>query len=232
MEVWRCRDLPGYLAAFSERGEAPPEEPSATAHLAREFAAQLGVPGISIARATQVHGHDVLEATENLKAGETALLGQGDILLTRQANVALVVQTADCVPILLAAGGAVAAIHAGWRGTAGSAAAVAVRALCQRGEAAPSLVRAFIGPAIGACCYEVGSDVAAVFPTEFAQPAGNGKFHLDLKGANRVQLEAEGVPPANITVLPFCTMCGGQRFASYRRDGAGAGRMIALIARL
>ena len=232
MELWAERSDPRFLLAVSSRGEAPPGHPSATSHLARELARVLGHPQIPIARATQVHGTAILEPADGLAPGETRLAGEGDILLTRRRGLALVVQTADCVPILLVAEEAVAAVHAGWRGTATGAARSAAAAMRERAGVAPGSIRAYLGPAIGACCYEVGGEVAGNFAGEFLRRECHGKFRLDLKGANRAQLESEGISAANITVLPHCTMCGGPRLASYRRDGAGAGRMISMVARL
>jgi copper oxidase (laccase) domain-containing protein len=93
-------------------------------------------------------------------------------------------------------------------------------------------MRAWLGPSIGPCCYEVGGEVAAQFAGEFVRRSCAGRYTLDLPAVNRSQLEAAGVPAANISVHPACTRCSGQKFASYRRDGAAAGRMIALIALL
>ena len=221
-----------FLAAFSNRGDAPPEEPSATAHLARLFASALGHAALPIGRATQVHGTAVLEPGEAPPRGEVVLLGEGDILMTARPGVGLAVQTADCVPILLSSARAVAAVHAGWRGTALGAARTAVRELRTRFGVEPGSLSAHIGPAIGICCYEVGGEVAAQFAGDFLRRPCGGRFRLDLKAANRAQLEAEGVPAANIDTVPLCTMCGGEKLASYRRDGKNAGRMIALVARL
>jgi YfiH family protein len=230
MELWRSRRGP-CVAAFSKRGEAPPGAASPTAHLARRLAEAIGQPALPIARAAQIHGKDVLAVREPVAPGETREIGRGDVLVTARAGIALAVQTADCVPILLFGGAGVAAVHAGWRGTAAGAAAEGVRALaCESGEP-PSAFSAVLGPAIGACCYEVGGDVAAAFAGEFVRRECGGKFRLDLKAANRAQLEREGVLPENIDVLPFCTRCGGPHLASYRRDGAAAGRMIGLVAR-
>ncbi|HET9794983.1 MAG TPA: polyphenol oxidase family protein [Thermoanaerobaculia bacterium] len=231
MDLWSDR-RGETIAAFSRRGEAPPETPSATAHLARRLAAALGRPALPIARATQVHGKGVLAVREPIPAGETRLVGEGDVLVTTRSDVALVVQTADCVPILLQASAGVAAIHAGWRGTAVRAAAEGVRALARECGEAPSAFRAVLGPAIGACCYEVGGEVAATFAGAFVRRECGGKFRLDLKSANRAQLEEEGILPGRIEVLPFCTHCGGAELASFRRDGPGAGRMIGLVARV
>jgi YfiH family protein len=154
------------------------------------------------------------------------------VLVTAQAGVGLAVQTADCVPVLLFAEGGIAAVHAGWRGTASGAAAAGVRALARESATSPAMMHAVIGPAIGVCCYEVGGDVATSFAGDFVHRACGGKFQLDLKAANRAQLENEGIRRDHIEVLPFCTLCGGSDLASYRRDGAGAGRMIALVARI
>jgi hypothetical protein len=220
---------PGLLAGFSGRGAAPREERSPTAFLARRFARALAADGLPIVRATQVHGTRAVLVRDAPGRNEVRDAGKGDILATDLSGVALVVQTADCVPILLAGVRSVAAVHAGWRGSARNAAAEGVAALAQLGEA-PSSLRAYLGPAIGACCYEVGGEVAAHFAGEFLRRSCDGRFRLDLTAVNRTQLESAGVPQANISAHPACTRCGGERFASYRRDGAAAGRMIALIA--
>jgi len=229
--LWKGR-LGSAIAAFSRRGDAPAEIPSATAHLARRLAGAIGRPALPIARGTQVHGTGVLPVRDAIPDGETRLVGEGDILVTTRTDVAIVVQTADCVPILLHSPSGIAVIHAGWRGTVAGAAAHGVRALARESGAAPSSFRAVLGPSIGACCYEVGGEVAAAFAGTFVRRECGGKFRLDLKAANRSQLEEEGIPAENVDVLPFCTCCGGPELASYRRDGPGAGRMIALLARI
>jgi YfiH family protein len=219
------------VIAVSERGLAPEGDPSPTAFLARRLARTLGLPAIPIVRATQVHGtaaHRVREAP----AAETVLdVGSCDILVTTIPGVALVVQTADCVPVVLAGPGAVGMAHAGWRGSARNAAGAAVEEMSRAGIP-PSDLRAWLGPSIGPCCYEVGGEVAAQFAGEFARRSCGGRYTLDLPAVNRSQLEAAGVPAANISAHPACTRCGGEKFASYRRDGAAAGRMISLVALL
>jgi YfiH family protein len=122
------------------------------------------------------------------------------------------------------------AAHAGWRGTAKQVAGEAVRALEALGAARQTL-RAWLGPAIGPCCYEVGGEVAAQFADEFVRTGGGSGYRLDLKSVNAAQLQEAGIPGEAIAIHPACTKCGGEMFASYRRDGARAGRMIALIAR-
>jgi purine-nucleoside/S-methyl-5'-thioadenosine phosphorylase / adenosine deaminase len=219
------------VVAFSVRGAAPPREPSATSHLARQLAVSLGLGEIPIVRATQVHGTEVCNVRLPPGTGRVADAGTGDILATGLTGLALAVQTADCVPILLAAPEGVAAVHAGWRGTAEGAAHAGVEALLGLGVHV-SEIRAYLGPAIGLCCYEVGLEVASRFDEALLRPGPNGRPHLDLAQANRRQLVGAGIAPEAITQFSGCTRCGGADFASYRRDGARAGRMIALIARL
>jgi YfiH family protein len=230
---WIFRPLdppPGILVAFSGRGLAPPEHPSPTAFLARRFADALALGGAPIVRPTQVHGSQAVTVRHPPGQGEVRDAGPCDALATDLPGVALVVQSADCVPIVLAGERAVGVVHAGWRGSAKNAAAAEVAALAAL-EERPENLCAWLGPAIGACCYEVGGDVAAQFAGQFARRSCNGGFRLDLAAVNRSQLEAAGVSPRNISTYPACTRCGGERFASYRRDGAASGRMIALVMR-
>jgi hypothetical protein len=174
-------------------------------------AAPLSQDGMATLK--QIHSARVLSAHA------PGLIGEGDALVTDRAGVTVSVRTADCYPILLVATNTrvVAAIHAGWRGTA---AGVAVEAL-KRMNAAPDGVLAAIGPGIGVCCYEVGEEVAQ----QFGQHAGR----LDLAEANRRQLIDAGIPDRNIEVLQHCTFCKADQFHSYRRDKDQAGRMISFI---
>lgn len=231
LPVFRPAGLPpGLLAAFSGRGIAPPGEPAPTSLLARRLAGCLSLDGTPIVRATQVHGSRAVTIRQSPGAGEAVDAGECDILATPLPRVALAVQTADCVAILLASRTAVATVHAGWRGTARNAALAAVRSLADLG-APPASLRAWLGPSIGRCCYEVGGEVASRFAGEFLRASCGGRFHLDLAAVNRAQLEAAGVPAGAISAHTACTKCGGEKFASYRRDGAAAGRMIGLIVR-
>ncbi len=224
------RTPPGLTVAFSGRGVAPEGEASPTAFLARRLADALGMSRAPIARATQVHGNTVTVIRESPGRGEVRDAGQCDVLVTEISGVALVVQTADCVPIVLAGLRTVAVVHSGWRGSARRAAASGVAALTSLGED-PRFLDAWIGPSIRVCCYEVGGEVAAQFAGDFVRAQCGGKFRLDLAAVNRSQLEASGVGAARISIHPACTRCGGEQYASFRRDGAKAGRMIALVAR-
>ncbi len=217
------------LLGVSGRATAPPGTAAPTEFLARRLASALGAARLPIVRATQVHGRAAVVVRVAPAEGAAQDAGECDVLATRVAGVALVIQTADCVPILLRAPGAVAAAHAGWRGSSLGAASAAVAILRDLG-AEPARVTAWIGPAIGRCCYQVGGEVASRFAGEFVRRDCAGGFRLDLKAVNRAQLESAGVLPARIVVHPACTRCGGDRYASYRRDGTDAGRMIGLIA--
>jgi YfiH family protein len=221
---------PGLTVAFSGRGVAPEGEESPTAFLARRFARAIGLSEIPIVRATQVHGNSAFVVREAPAAGEVRDAGPCDILATSLPDVALVVQTADCVPIVLTGLRTVVVVHAGWRGSAKQAAASGVETLLSLGEE-PGKVAAWFGPSIRSCCYEVGGEVAAQFAGDFVRAGCGGKFRLDLVSVNRAQLESSGVPSDRIAIHPGCTLCGGEKFASFRRDGAKAGRMIALVAR-
>lgn len=228
----RPRSLPpGLFVAFSGRGAAAPGEPFPTAHLAARLAAALGLDGTPIVRATQVHGNRTVTLRQVPPAGTVSDAGECDALATDREGLALVVQTADCVPILLATRQTVGAVHAGWRGAAGDAAGAGVRALTDLG-ARPEEIRAWLGPSIGLCCYEVGGEVASRFAGDFVRRDCAGRHRLDLRGVNRAQLETAGILPNHISIHPACTFCGGEQYASYRRDGAAAGRMIGLVARL
>ena len=163
----------------------------------------------------QVHSAECVAAE-----GRCGELGPGDALLEDKRGSVVAVKTADCIPILLADGRrrAVAAVHAGWRGTVARIAARALEAMHARFGTEPVDVHAAIGPGIGKCCYEVGPEVARHF-------GESGRAHIDLTGANRHQLRQAGVAAARIYSADLCTMCRSAEFHSYRRDRDAAGRM-------
>ena len=158
---------------------------------------------------------------------------QADAALATLPGLFLGIETADCLPVLLAdpQRRVVAAAHAGWRGTVKGAARAAVRALVEAGSAPPELLAA-LGPNIGPCCYEVGDDVRAAFGepgARFFRPGPRGRPHLDVRAANRAQLEEEGLRPDRIASLDECTFCRADAYHSYRRDAKSAGRMINFV---
>jgi YfiH family protein len=162
---------------------------------------------------------------------------EGDALVTDLVGQRIGVRTADCVPILLVDANtrAVAAVHAGWRGTLAGIASKALLRLCAEFGTDPADVYVAIGPAIGACCYEVGFEVAERFNDVFAgnvpRQSPNGRPMLDLIEANRRSLIAASIPEHHIYSSSLCTYCCHSDFFSYRRDPANPGRMISYIGR-
>jgi hypothetical protein len=165
-----------------------------------------------------------IHSAEVLAAAEEGCTGDGDALIATRPGLAVSIRTADCLPILLAdpRRGVVAAVHAGWRGTAGRIVAAAVNRMCGQHGCDSASIHAAIGPGIGPCCYQVGPEVARQFGQE-------GTVHLDLAAANREQLLETGVVASHIDTIGLCTRCRADLFHSWRRDGAAAGRMISYI---
>jgi len=173
------------------------------------------------------------------------------VLVTDDPDVALVVRAADCVPLLVAdpRTGAVGAAHAGWRGTAAGAAGALVKAMAREFSSWPTDLIAAIGPSIGVCCYEVGSDVVDAFaaagherdlidrwfserwaPRGGAGIGGDGpRLVLDLAAANRDQLILAGLSGENVHVSGLCTASNLEVFPSYRAEGPSAGRILGVI---
>ena len=181
----------------------------------------------------QVHS-DIIHVIEKVPA-ETPV---GDALITRTPGILICVRTADCLPLLILdrESGVSAAVHCGWKGTSKKLASKVVRFLKAKFRCSPGSLLAALGPAIGRDCYEVGEDVAGEFgysgETEFSffSPLGSGKYLLDLKRANRIQLEEEGIPPGQIYSMDICPHCD-PRFYSYRRDKSECGRLLSFIGR-
>jgi YfiH family protein len=183
--------------------------------------------GLRFARVRQVHGARVIRVDS-----PTAPVEEADAVIATRSGVAACVSVADCVPILLADpdSGVVAAVHAGWRGTIGRAAAEAVRALGELG-AAPGRLLVAIGPSIGPCCYEVSPDLGERFRAEVGPVVVVGDApRLDLWASNRLVLEAAGVPSERIELVGRCTSCERELFFSHRRDRGQTGRQMAFIA--
>ncbi len=183
---------------------------------------------------------------------------KGDASVTNRPGLLLAVQTADCVPILLVdpKQRAVAAIHAGWKGTLARIAEKAVGRLRLEFGCKPADLLAALGPSIGPCCYEVGADFVTKFTAQFADaseyfdeprtgdepnplqwlsmaPPGHQppprNVHLDLPKANRAQLLTAGLRPQNIFSSGLCTACRTDLFFSHRREGVLSGRLLSVI---
>jgi polyphenol oxidase len=231
-------DLPGGSALFSTRHGGVSEGPFASLNLGRltddagehvdenraRLAAAVGIPRESFLYGRQVHGARVRRAVES--PGPSRPHAEEDGQATALRDAAALVFVADCLPVVLAANGAVAAIHGGWRGLAAGILEEGLRALREVGADGP--VAAAIGPGAGGCCYEVGEEVHAHFT---AHGARVGERNLDLKRVARDRLAAAGV--AEVHDPGLCTMCAqgpdGPLFFSHRRDRGVTGRQAGVV---
>lgn len=218
-----------------------------------DVAGVVGVPPDQLVRLRQVHGRAVVMA---VPGHDVAV---ADILLTDDPSLAIAVQSADCVPLLIVdpVSKAVAAAHAGWRGMAARVPETAVKAMAARFGTRPADVIVAAGPSIGACCYEVGRDVLDAFVAAGFASGEVNRWFLDAPAAMlrnptmsrlsaraeresahwffdgwrsvRDQLEMAGVAAGRILSAELCTASHPDALCSYRRDGSPAGRMAAVI---
>jgi purine-nucleoside/S-methyl-5'-thioadenosine phosphorylase / adenosine deaminase len=252
-----CRDLQPLAEhlfttrswALGSAGAAQPDEAW------EEVAGAMRVDPRQLVRVRQVHGAEVVV----LRRGEARDPDRvpADVIVSDDPSLALAIQTADCVPLLIAdrRTGAVAAAHAGWRGLSARVPEVAVNALARDFGSRPSDLVAAVGPSIAACCYEVGADVREAFtragfaaseldrwfssaprPSTGNQsmpglphvPRANHWF-FDGWAAARHQLDEAGVPAHQIHIAELCTASHPEILCSYRRDGKAAGRIAGVI---
>lgn len=219
----------------------------------RRFQSALSAREFALISLKQFHS-DVVHVFETAAAEPC----RGDASVTDQPGLLLGVQTADCVPILLVdpRKRAVAAVHAGWRGTLQRIVMKAIGKMQMEFATKPVDLLAALGPAIGGCCYEVGTEVSSAYLTQFPDaaewfdeprtgdepnplqwltmmppghqpPAKN--VYLDLRKANRAQLLDAGLSEKNIFVSDLCTPCRRDLFFSYRKEGARSGRLLSVI---
>jgi YfiH family protein len=185
----------------------------------------------------QCHGTDILVIDESNADYAHFQKLSCDGIVTNQSQVMIAVGVADCLPILMLdpVKRVVAALHAGWKGTAGNIAAKGVETLVKLFGSDKSDILVAMGPAIGQCCYEVDEPVKAAFISggidwsQCAIAAGSGKWRLDLGAANRALLSAAGLPEANVESAGQCVCCQQDWFFSYRRDGGETGRQAGFI---
>lgn len=209
----------------------------------RRFFGAFGIDPDRVVRARQMHGDGILQVDEALdgRPGFPRCLVEEetgyDALITRLAGRALVVSTADCLPILIhdQVRGAVAAVHAGWRGTAQRVAGKALLAMRTAYGTDPADCRAAIGPGIRGCCFEVDGPVmeamARALPDWEAHATPNRPGHclLDLGKINRAILEQAGVPTDQVEDTELCTACRSDLFFSHRAEKGRTGRMMNFI---
>lgn len=220
----------------------------------QQVASAIGVDAGELVRMRQVHGASVVvvrrrkgEASPAGAAGsgEGGGLPEADILLAQDPAMAIAIQTADCVPILIAdkRTGAVAAVHAGWRGLAARVPMVAVDALAREFRSRPEDLIAAVGPSISAARYEVDLPVLSRFEANGFSAEHIGRWFYDghpdrehpdhwyFDGSQSAhdQLAVAGVPVSQIRLARLCTATHADLLCSYRRDGKASGRMAAVI---
>ncbi|MEW5954512.1 MAG: peptidoglycan editing factor PgeF [Bacillota bacterium] len=201
----------------------------------------LGLDPDSPVAGEQVHRDELFIVDQRHKgrgvcSDQDALPGV-DGLLTRSRGLPLSSYYADCVPIYLLDPRRPAAglVHAGWRGTVLRIGARAIKAMTDTFGVRPGECLGAIGPSIGPCCYEVDEQVMSGLRQGFsnwrqlAEPAGPGRWKLDLAGANRQALIEAGLRPENIALAGYCTACRRDLFFSYRFTGGKTGRMASVL---
>jgi YfiH family protein len=207
----------GVLVAFADRRggiSAPPydslnlaatvgDDPAVVRSNRAAVARAAGFAPEDLVLAKQVHGCGVLEAG----ADDSGIIGEADVLVSREPGKVIGILTADCVPVILQGEGVVAIAHAGWRGLVGGAIHAAI-------ERVGRVDKAWVGPSIHACCYEVGPEVIAAF-REHGLPVADGS-HVDPGRAAVAALHRAGV--ADVESTSDCTSCDA-RYFSFRRDG-------------
>ena len=242
---WLEAELPGAVAAFSTRlggestgpfrslnlGILTDDEPARVLRNRERLAAALGREPELMAMGLQVHGTDVIAHDRRpppVYGGGADELPEADGHATADAALTPIVLVADCVPLVLAAPGAVAVVHCGWRGLAGGIAERAVATLSGLVSAEPREMAAALGPRIGPCCYEVGEQVRAAFRARgHSGPAVAGAT-LDLSALLRAELASAGLSEGAIHDCGLCTSCRPDLFFSHRRDGGITGRQAGL----
>lgn len=203
----------------------------------RRFCAANGLPFESLVLTHQTHtAHVEAVGSTFLNRGRDRTLRETDGLVTATEGLGLCCFTADCVPILLAdpIHKVVAAVHSGWRGTVGKIAAAAVAEMVKKG-ADPKEIRAAIGPSIGPCCFEVGSEVKEEFDQTFkgalptVSSSREGHFMVDLWSANEQVLLGAGLAKEQIFSAKICTFCNNSDFFSHRYTNGRRGSLMAAI---
>jgi polyphenol oxidase len=231
----RLLDLAWLRHATTTRQFSPPD--ANKLEELRRLQQMLGVPQSGpIVYAQQKHTANVgLVDDEILRhwgAAGRFIFKETDAIVCPRAGVMIAVFTADCVPVVIAdtRKRSVAIVHAGWQGTLGRVTAAAVQTLLESGSRPENLI-AWVGPAAGACCYEVSPELVARFEDEFFDAATAGLTFssgrmLDIPALNAWQLISSGVAPRDISMSGVCTIHEKERFYSYRADGNGTGRII------
>jgi polyphenol oxidase len=192
------------------------------------FFENLGIKSSRVAQSYQAHRDKILKVTR-CKAYDGY-----DALITSNKNSFMSVTVADCVPVLVydTKNQAVAAIHAGWKGTVADITAKTIQMMQVEFNTNPADCYAYVGTCIDESSFEVGEKVAELFAYDFKKLVKNGrkvKFFVDLKKANAAQLMKCGIPENQIEISSFSTVLDNQDYFSHRKEKGKTGRMMALI---
>ena len=205
----------------------------------RRFCAAVGADESRLVFSKQVHKTDVRDVTsEDIHTLFSPVPYEADGLVTAEKGLALVIFSADCIPVLLydPVKNVVGACHCGWRGTVGDMAGETVRTMLKQHGCYSGDIRAAIGPGIDKCCFETDEDVPNAVrdvlgkdAENFISQSGKGKYHVDLKGINRELLIRAGVKTENIDVSDECTSCKCEKYWSHRKTKGERGSQAAMI---
>jgi len=202
------------------------DSPQKVAENYRLLFEKLGIEQAQVATSLQVHGEAILVATQGGRF-------EGyDALISNAPNVFLGITVADCTPILIydTQQKAVAAVHAGWRGTVAQLGQKTLRAMQLQFGTQPQHCYAYVGTCIDHCHFEVGGEVAEQFQPNFKTfNAAQQRYFVDLKAANAAQLRAFGIPENQIEISNYATVAHNEDYFSYRHEKGQTGRMLALI---
>lgn len=206
-------------------GVGPPLGPGTSISRLQRLAAEPEFPFSKLVCTRQIHGSSILVVGEDPIGSDAS----HDGLISTMPSVGLAVWTADCVPVLISGGGAVSAVHAGWRGTAAGIVPQALRLFNSNFGVNPTDISATIGPAIGACHYPVGSEVTTALDAwSLADCSWHQAGSVDLRLFLLGQLVDLGISESAVEIVGPCTSCDS-RFASFRRDADRAGRQISIV---
>lgn len=210
-------------------GDEPDNVHSNRAAICHAFADSIDTGSLIIPN--QIHSDIVLEL-DNMSDTQTKAMDGADGIVCTQTDVPVLLCFADCVPIVLVApDGSFAVLHSGWRGSIASIAGKGLRMLSRASACDASEINCYIGPHIGACCYEVSEDLVERFVSEFGSACDAGSNHLDLKAAVIEALMRAGADRTRIVDAEACTSCRHDLYYSYRADKGVTGRHAAFAVR-
>ncbi len=233
------RRVKGAGKADGNVGYSAPRDREDAWIMRQQWMASAELEASSIVVAYQTHGADAIVVAES-DAGrgadpESKPVGHADALIVHEPGVVAMTLHADCMPVLLhdPVNRVAATIHAGWRGTVADVVGATVRAMTAQFNSEPATILAYLGPAIGGCCYEVGEDVEAEWSTHglaVGLVTSGDRWRFDLAVANRELLLRAGLQESAIEESRICTRCSGEEWFSHRGQGANTGRYGSFVA--